>query len=512
MRWLPLLLLLVLPAAVQAQFDYTTDGSTITITRYTGLGGAVTIPDTINNLPVAGIGISAFYYCTDVTGVTIPDSVTSIGMYAFAYCINLADINIPNNVTSIDYAAFRCCTNLTGITLPASVSSIGSGVFYSCDRLTAITVDASNPLYSSTNGVLFNRHQTRLIQYPGGKTGGYTVPDSVTSIETYAFASCAKLTGVTLPAGVKSIGDSAFLFSTNLANVAIPDSVTSIGTYAFASCAGLTNATIGAGVTSIGIYAFSSCASLAAITVHALNPSYSSTNGVLFNKNQSSLIQYPGGRAGSYMVPNGVANIGSYAFAYCGSLNSVTLPDTVTNIEPYAFASCTGLTNIAIGNGLTTIVDWTFPDCTNLATISMGGSVTNISKEAFRSCTNLTGLYFQGNAPSLGYPAQFTNDTKATVYYLPGTTGWSSTFGGRPTALWLPQVLTGDASFGVRTNQFGFHVAWASGRVVVVEACTNLSNSIWSPLQTNTLTDVLSYFSDPDWTNYPGRFYRLRSP
>jgi hypothetical protein len=120
-------------------------------------------------------------------------------------------------------------------------------------------------------------------------------------------------------------------------------------------------------------------------------------------------------------------------------------------------------------------------------------------------------VYFKGNAPSLG-SSVFLNDNNATIYYLPGTTGWGATFGGRPTALWKPRVQTGDASFGVWTNQFGFNIAWASGRSIVVEASTNLASPIWVPLQTNTLSSDTWYFSDAEWTNYPGRFYRLRSP
>jgi hypothetical protein len=109
----------------------------------------------------------------------------------------------------------------------------------------------------------------------------------------------------------------------------------------------------------------------------------------------------------------------------------------------------------------------------------------------------------------------FYNDNTATVYYLPGTTGWGATFGGRPTALWFlpnPLILTSGPSFGVQTNRFGFIISWATNLPVVVEACTNLPNPIWAPVRTNTLIGGSSYFSDPQWTNYPGRFYRLRWP
>jgi hypothetical protein len=123
----------------------------------------------------------------------------------------------------------------------------------------------------------------------------------------------------------------------------------------------------------------------------------------------------------------------------------------------------------------------------------------------------MTSVYFNGNAISVD-SSVFNGDRNVTIYYLSGTTGWVSTFGGFPTALWKPQVQTGDSSFGVRTNQFGFNINWASGMVVVVEACTNFSTPVWKPVKTNTIFGSSSYFSDSNWTNYHARFYRLRSP
>jgi hypothetical protein len=140
--------------------------------------------------------------------------------------------------------------------------------------------------------------------------------------------------------------------------------------------------------------------------------------------------------------------------------------------------------------------------------------VTNIADWAFAGCTSLKEVFFSGNAPGFVGLFIFFNDTNLTVYYLPGTTGWDdfALLTGVPTALWLPAMQTSDDSFGVQNNQFGFNINWASGQTVVVEACTNLANSDWQPVQTNTLTTGTAYFSDPQWTNYPGRFYRLRSP
>ena len=128
-------------------------------------------------------------------------------------------------------------------------------------------------------------------------------------------------------------------------------------------------------------------------------------------------------------------------------------------------------------------------------------------------CTNLTGVYFQGNAPSV-LGAVFDGDNNVTVYYLPGTTGWGTTFADRPTAPWLlpyPVILTTAPNFGIQTNAFGFRISWATNVPVVVEASTTLANPVWSPVSTNTLTDGWSYFSDAEWTNYPARFYRIRS-
>ncbi|MGA2867045.1 MAG: leucine-rich repeat domain-containing protein, partial [Verrucomicrobiota bacterium] len=206
---LPLLLLLALPAVVEAQFAYTTNNGAITITGYTGPGGAVTIPSTTNGLPVTSIGDYAFSYCGSLTGVTIPNSVTSIGGDAFffctsltnvtigngvtsigggafASCTSLSSVTIPNSVTNIGKYAFEDCTSLTGVTIPNSVTSIGYWAFSYCTSLTAITVDALNYVYSSVAGVLFNKSQTTLIQCPGGKAGSYTVPSSVTNIGDYA--------------------------------------------------------------------------------------------------------------------------------------------------------------------------------------------------------------------------------------------------------------------------------------------------------------------------------------
>lgn len=209
------------------------------------------------------------------------------------------------------------------------------------------------------------------------------------------------------------------------------------------------------------------------------------------------------------MISSGVTGIENAAFFNCTHLTSVSIPRNVRFIGSDAFWNCISLKSITLPDGITSIEYHTFYRCTNLTSVTIGSSTASIAAQAFDLCASLSKVYFQGNAPSAG-SSVFSGADNVTNYYLPGTTGWEPLFGGRPTTLWLPQVSTGDASFGVRTNQFGFNIHWASGRTMVVEACEDLANPVWAPLGTNTLTEGSSYFSDPQWINFPTRFYRLR--
>jgi len=210
--------------------------------------------------------------------------------------------------------------------------------------------------------------------------------------------------------------------------------------------------------------AFRSCPHLSAIIVDNANPNYSSLDGVLFDKAQTTLLVYPGGKHGNYTIPSTTTNIGALAFSQVRNLRQVIVPGNVTIIGDLAFYGC-----------------------------------------------GLDGLYFTGDAPRLVAGAVFLGGNYSTIYFLPGTTGWGSTYGGRPTAVWQPAMQSNDPSFGVRTNQFGFNIAWPSGRVIVVEACTNLASPTWIPVGTNSLIGDSSYFADPNWANHSRRFYRVRA-
>jgi len=151
------------------------------------------------------------------------------------------------------------------------------------------------------------------------------------------------------------------------------------------------------------------------------NSFYSSTNGVLFDETQTSLIEFPGGVGGSYTIPSSVTNIGTNAFAGCVRLTSITIPDSVANIGAGTFQD-SGLTNITFSNGIASIGDSAFSTCFSLVSITIPDSVTNIGGGAFFYCTQLTNIFFQGNAPNTNSMV-FTSDNNATAYYLPGTTG-----------------------------------------------------------------------------------------
>ena len=295
-----------------------------------------------------------------------------------------------------------------------------------------------------------------------GPGGAVTIPSTtngypVTSIGGYAFQNNSNLNTVTIPASVTSIGDYAFGSCSNLNTVTIPASVTSLGDWAFASCTSLTNAIIGNGVTSIGEDAFGDCTSLTSIT-----------------------------------IPNSVTSIGPYAFDTCTSLTSITIPGSIASMSSYVFAYCTSLTNAIIANGLTTIPVYTFDACYSLTSVAIPSSVTSIEDRAFYSCSGLTEVYFFGNAPSLGLYV-FEYDNNATVYYLPGTTGWASTFGGRPTVLanTLPIIFAQPASQAVNQgDNASFSVSAFGVPPLFYQWQFNTTNIAGATASSLTLTNV----------------------
>ena len=403
------------------------DDGTVEITDYNGIAKTVDIPEKINGKSVTSIGNCAFRYCTSLKSITIPNSVMEIGSSAFSGCSSLTSITIPNSVTEIGVYAFKGCTSLTSITIPNSVTNIGDSTFWGCSSLTAIYVAVDNKNYTSVNGVLFNKDKTALICYPAGKTdksynitnsvtsiGDYafngcssltsvTIPNSVTEIGGSAFVGCASLKSITMPNSVTSIGDMAFYKCSSLTSITIPDSVTSIGSSAFSDCSKLRSITIPNSVTSIGAWAFNGCTGLTAINVAMENQNYVSPDGVLYNKDKTTIICYPAGKKGNnYKIPDGVTEIGSIAFSRCSSLTSVTIPNSVTSIGSGAFNGCTSLTRVTIPNSVTKIGWNAFSDCTSLTSITIPNSVISIDWYAFRGCTSLKSITIPNSVTSIG--------------------------------------------------------------------------------------------------------------
>ena len=375
------LLLSVFFAVSASAYDVEVDGlyyylnetkKTATVTykewKKASYSGSIEIPSSIVikevEYKIERIGDYAFYDCSGLTSITIPNSVTSIGTYAFYKCSGLTSITIPNSVTSIGDYAFYDCSGLTSITISNSVTSIRNYTFYRCSGLTSITI-----------------------------------PNSVTSIGDYAFCDCSGLTSLTIPNSVTSIGIYAFCDCSGLTSITIPNSVTSIGYRAFSHCSGLTSITIPNSVTSIG-----DC---------VLGGLDGFKNPIIVN---DMFVYLPKTHTGHYSIPDNVTTIIGGAFSDCSGLTSITIPNSVTRIGDLAFSGCSGLTSITIPNSVTSIGSFAFSGCSGLTSITIPNSVTSIGDYAFQYCSGLTSLTIPNSVTSIGFHAFYECKIKKLYY------------------------------------------------------------------------------------------------
>ena len=384
--------------------------------------GDIVIPESVTlrykTYTVTGIGSWAFGYYTNLTGITIPNSVTSIGNSAFQECyieknkfINNSSLDaeannywgcslldsredgfcicngvllkyvgseieiiIPDSVTAIGDNAFSSCFGLASVTIPNSITSIGQKAFIGCYNLSEIKVESGNSVYDSRDNcnAIINTETNTIIS--GCRKS--TIPNGVTCIGNYAFYNCTGLTELAIPNSVTIIGNYAFYGCAGLTEIAIPNSVTSIGDYAFYGCKGLTEITIPNSVTNIGNYAFQGCTDLTEIT-----------------------------------IPNSVTSIGVGAFRQCESLRNITIPNGITRIMNNTFMRCTNLTNISLPSSITTIDTSVFRDCSSLVSITIPRNVTIIRGSAFRGCSSLTSVISLNPTPPVISYNTFTEYT-----------------------------------------------------------------------------------------------------
>ena len=370
-----------------AKADYNFDSATGTITGYTGAGGAVVIPASIDGTPVTAIGENAFNRVYTITSVTIPNSVTSIGNGAFFNC-DLLSVTIGSGVTTIGNDAFSYCTVLTSVTIPNSVTAIGNDAFSNCYVLTSVTIGSgvtsigAYAFYGSSSlthfafkgnapalGYLPFYGVAASVTYPSKATGWGESYGGLTTVVDYSdvWTWTTDNNQVTITGYIGAGG--AVVIPASIAGTP----VTAIGDLAFSpdyqGIQSITSVTIPNSVTSIGFFAFGNCWSLTSVT-----------------------------------IPNSVTSVGSQAFRDCIGLTTVTIPGSVTSIGDLAFMGCSGLTSVTIGSGVTTIGDSAFQDCSSLTSVTIPDNVTSIGGNAFAGCSGLTRVMIPA-ATALGIDA-----------------------------------------------------------------------------------------------------------
>lgn len=342
------------------------DNNTISITQYIGSDTDVVIPSEINGRTVTKLGTWAFYKCTSIKSVTIPDSVTKIGT-----------------------CAFSGCSSLTSVTIPGGVTEIASTVFEKCTSLKEINVGESNTKYKSVDGVLFDIDMTTIVLCPTGKEGVYSIPDGITSIEFGAFSGCPFLTSVIIPDSVTEIGDTAFENCDGLTSITLPDSITKIGDYSFFECSAIASITIPDSVTEIGNCPFYG---IKEVKVSDGNKNYKSADGILFDKSGAKLIEYFGGKEGEYAIPDGVTEICDYAFASQNGITSIIIPESVKKIGAFSFGDCPGLVSVTIPGNVESVGEYAFYMCEELADVTIEKGVSSIGCCSFFGCDKLMGV------------------------------------------------------------------------------------------------------------------------
>ena len=411
---------------------------------------------------VASIENLAFWGCTGLTNITIPEGVTYIGR-AFKGCSGLTSITIPEGVSEIGSAAFEDCTSLKTVYIPYSVKDIGDLAFGGCTSLSEVHYGGDREHWDKlsygigiregvsvfcaptapeekpddpeapetptgvSEGLSYEKNQAgdgyivtgmgeckdKVIKIPSTYDG---LP--VVGIANYAFEACKGITGLVIPGSVESIGLRAFSSCSGLVDIAIEEGVRIIGTNAFESCTGLKSITLPGSLTEIGEFAFASCSGLENITIpggvaKVENYTFTACKGLT-----------------SVTVLSGVEEIAEYAFNNCTSLTSISISDSVTKIAAYSFYGCTSLTSITVAEGntvyhsagscLINTAEKTLVFGCKASVIPSDGSVTIIGSNAFEGCEGLTSITLPEGVTKIGDYA-FVGCTSLESVLLPST-------------------------------------------------------------------------------------------
>lgn len=307
------------------------------------MAGRLIIPSSVRSIGGGCRGNGAFQGCTQLTSITMPNSVHAIGGYAFADCIRIASVTFPNSLATIADGAFDGCANLESVHIPDTVDTIGKYAFRGCSELRSVTIPCT---------------VTSICDYTFkgcAKLHFVAIQNNVASIGDYAFYQCSELPEITIPNSVKTIGNAAFKGCSNMHSLALSSSTTDIPYQAFQGCIKLTSVVIPTAVKRIGSYAFAGCSGLKMIT-----------------------------------IPESVTAIESGAFANCTALTSVPVSDAMTAIAESTFKGCTGFTSATIPSSVITIGQSAFQGCTRLKSVIIPQSVKTIRDDAFKQCDKLT--------------------------------------------------------------------------------------------------------------------------
>ena len=380
----------------------------------------------ISNAEFVGDGIFVYYSKKSGYG---PRNFTD-REYLFAGMKSLQTIELPNTMKEIDGSLFYECSNLVSLTLPSELTTIGVNSLADCPNLMSIKIDKNNPYYCSDGAILFNKDKSKIVL--AKKTlDAYSIPSSVTQIQSCAFAGCNSLIYLILPSGLTQIEDGTFSGCSSLKPLTLPSGVTQIGNYAFKDCSSLYSLELPSGVTQIGESAFWGCSSLQSLTL----PSGVTQIGdwAFFRCSSLYSLTLPSGvtqigddvfyecsSLESLTLPSGVTLIGNGAFSGCSSLKSLTLPSSVTQIGNRAFSGCSSLKSLTLPSNVTQIGEWTFSGCSSLKSLTLPSGVTQIGEMTFYRCSSLASLTLPSSLREISVDAFFECENIETIYsYMP---------------------------------------------------------------------------------------------